>query len=356
MTGRTVHDTDLRIPGWTFRAASGRVSARVAPRSFATGCVLLAALLAASVVALMTGDYPATPGEIVRTLVGDGPPGLEVVLGRFRLPRLLVAIGVGIGLGAAGAIFQSLARNPLGSPEVIGFTTGASTGALLVLLVLPATALGAPAGAVLGGLVTAAIVYSLAFKRGVQGDRLVLVGIGVNAVLFAANGFLMSRASLEEAQDARVWLIGSVNGRSWESVGPLWAMLPVLLAAALALSRKTAVMEMGDEAAIALGVPVERVRLGLVVCGVGLTGAAVAAAGPVVFVALAAPQIARRLARCGAPPLLLAALTGALLMVLADLAAQRLFAPTQLPVGVATGAVGGIYLMWLLSREWRKGG
>ncbi|WP_261570313.1 FecCD family ABC transporter permease [Frankia gtarii] len=341
--------------GWALRAMSDRVSWRIHPRTLLVSGLLAGLIVLVGGWTLMTGDYQATPGQVVRTLLGDGPPGLETVVNRFRLPRLLIAIGVGAALGVAGGIFQSVSRNPLGSPDIIGFTTGSATGGLLLILLYPHSSIGVPAGAVGGGLLTAVMVYGLSYRRGVQGNRLILIGIGVGAVLASVNAFLLSRATLESAQSAQHWLVGSVNGLGWAYVWPLWAVLAVVLPITLLLGRNLMIMELGEETAGALGVPIERTRLALAVCAVGLTAVATAAAGPIAFVALAAPQIARRLARSGTPTLFPAALTGALILVVADLAGQRLLNPVQLPVGVSTGAIGGLYLTWLLGREWRKG-
>ncbi|MEU5692047.1 iron chelate uptake ABC transporter family permease subunit [Actinosynnema sp. NPDC020468] len=334
------------------RSPSGAFSVRVRPRALLVGVLLLLAVLVLGVLALTTGDFPASPADVVRVLFGDGPRGLELVVTRFRLPRLLVAVAVGAALGAAGSIFQSVSKNPLGSPDVIGFTTGSATGALVVLLVAKDSVIGVSGGAVLGGVVSALVVYALAYRRGVQGFRLILVGIGVSAVLAAVNAYLLSRASLKEAQSAQLWLVGSLNGRGWDHAVPVWVALAVLLPVVVALGRRMTLLEMGDETATARGVPVERTRVVLVMAGVALTAAATAAAGPIAFVALAAPQVAKRLVRGGGAGPLAAALTGAVLLVGADLAGQRLL-PVPLPVGLSTGAVGGLYLVWLLGREWR---
>lgn len=345
----------VRRSAWILRTAAGGLSVRARPRSVVVGAVLTGLILLLGMWTLMTGDYPATPGQVLRAMFGTAPPGIETIIIRFRLPRLVIAIGVGAALGAAGGIFQSLSANPLGSPDIIGLTTGSATGALVVLLVVPGLALGVPFGAVLGGLATATVVYLLAYRGDAPGNRLVLVGIGVTAMLESVNAYLLSRASLAQAQAAQLWVVGSLNGRSWDYAWPLWTACAVLLPAAFLLGRPMTVMELGDDMASAFGVRVEGTRRALVACGVGLTAAATAAAGPIVFVALAAPQIARRLARAATPSLGLAALTGALIMVGADLAGQRLLPSTQLPVGLATGAVGGVYLLWLLAREWRRG-
>ncbi|GLZ42778.1 iron chelate uptake ABC transporter family permease subunit [Actinokineospora sp. NBRC 105648] len=340
--------------GWVLRTRSGAVSLRLHPRVLLVGLALVAGVLVVSALTLTTGDYPAPLPDVVRTLFGDGPPGLELVMNRFRVPRLLLALGVGAALGAAGTIFQSVSRNPLGSPDVIGFTTGSATGAILVLLVYQDASVGVATGALVGGLVAAVLVYLLAYRRGVQGFRLILVGIGVSSILAAVNTYLLSRASMQDARNAQLWLLGSLNGRGWPQVTPLWTALAVLLPVALALGGRMAMLEMGDDAARARGVPAEKSRLMLVLTGVALTGVATAAAGPIAFIALAAPQVARRLVRSAGPSVLLAALTGALLLAAADLAGQRLFGPVQLPVGLTSGAVGGVYLMWLLTRQWRE--
>ncbi|ODU06949.1 MAG: hypothetical protein ABS81_03010 [Pseudonocardia sp. SCN 72-86] len=343
------------LTGRVLRSRSGRVSVRAHPRSIVVGGVLVVAVLVVAVLLLVTGDYPATFAEVVRTVFGDGPPGLELIVNRFRLPRLLVGVAVGVALGVSGAIFQSLSRNPLGSPDIIGFTTGSATGALLVLLVFRDTMFGTAGGAIAGGIATSLLVYALAFKRGVAGFRLVLIGIGVSAMLASVNGFLLSRAALHDAQDAQLWLVGSLNARGWQHVIPVGIAIVVLLPVALALGRRMSMLEMGDEAAAARGVPVERSRLLLLVSGVALTAVATAAAGPVGFVALAAPQVARRLTGASGAGLLPAALTGAVLVTAADLAGQRLAAPVQLPVGLTTAGIGGVYLAFVLAREWRAG-
>lgn len=347
--------TDRPVTGRVLRSRSGRVSVRAHPRSLVVGGVLFVLVLVVAVLMLVTGDYPATVGEVVRTVFGDGPPGLELIVNRFRLPRVLVGIAVGAALGVAGAVFQSLSRNPLGSPDIIGFTTGSATGALLVILVFRDTTFGTAGGAIAGGVVTSLVVYVLAFKRGVAGFRLVLIGIGVSAMLASVNAFLLSRAALRDAQSAQLWLVGSLNARGWQHVVPVWIALALLLPLAVALGRRMTMLEMGDEAAAARGVAVERSRLSLLFVAVGLTAVATAAAGPVGFVALAAPQVARRLTGSTGPGLIPAALTGAALLTAADLAGQRLIAPVQLPVGLTTGAIGGVYLAVLLAREWRKG-
>jgi iron complex transport system permease protein len=338
----------VRLPllGW---------SLQVAARSIAVGWGLLAVLVVLLILAIGTGDYPIAPTDVVSTLLGGGDQGTRFVVETLRLPRGLTGALVGAALGASGAIFQSITRNPLGSPDIIGFAQGASVGALLEILVFGGGTFAIAAGSVVGAMTTAALVYLLAFKHGVQGYRLVLVGIAVSFMLIAITSYLLSRATFEQALTAQVWLTGSLNGRGWEHVRPVAAALLVLLPLTALLARPLRMLELGDEAAAALGVAVERSRAALIFVAVVLVAVAVASAGPVVFVALAAPQIARRLTRATGPGVGCAALTGAVLLVGADYAGQRLFGDTQLPVGVLTGLLGGLYLIWLLTNEWRKG-
>jgi iron complex transport system permease protein len=303
-----------------------------------------------SVFSIGTGDFALPPGEVIATLLGGGDPASEFIVETLRMPRVLTALLVGGAFGIAGAIFQSISRNPLGSPDVIGFTAGSVTGATLVILLVDGTTLHIALGAVAGGLLTAAVVYLLALSGGVQGYRLVLVGIGIAAGLQAVNAALIARATRQDAFEAAHWMIGSVNGRGWEHVWPVAAALAVLVPAALVLARPMALLEMGDDAARALGVNAERSRLALVLVGVGLTAVATASTGPIAFVALAAPQIARRLTRSAEPGLIAAAAMGALLLAASDLAAQRLLS-VDLPVGVVTAGLGGAYLAWLLTRR-----
>lgn len=328
---------------------------RVHPRVLGVAGVLGLLIVAFVILAVGTGDYPIGPADVVRTLLGQGDAGMTFVVETIRLPRALTGVLVGAALGAAGAIFQSVTRNPLGSPDIIGFTSGATAGAVLQIVVFDAGAGGAAVGALVGGLATAALVGGLAYRRGhgVQGYRLILIGIGISFVMLAITNYLFTRANLEHAITANVWITGSLNGRGWEHVVPVALALAVILPLVFALARELRMMEMGDDAAEALGVPVGRARNGLLLLAVALTAVATSSAGPVLFVALASPQIARRLTRATGPNVGVAALTGAVLLVASDFAAQRIFPAQQLPVGVVTGLAGGVYLIWLLSNVWR---
>jgi iron complex transport system permease protein len=239
---------------------------------------------------------------------------------------------------------------------VVGFQSGSITGALIVVTVVGGSETGTAAGALAGGALTAAAVYGLSLRGGrVAGYRLVLVGVGISALAVAANDFLLSRARVEDAQEATASLVGSLSGRGWTDVEPLALALLVLLPLCVPAGRGLRLLELGDDAAAALGLRVERARAGLVVLAVALVSFATLAVGPVAFVALTAPQIARRLARAASPPLGCSALTGAVVLLAADVLAQRAVPGTPLPVGLVTGALGGGYLLWLLGREGRSG-
>jgi iron complex transport system permease protein len=333
----------------------GGLSVRLDVRAVTVVVLLLAAALAASVVLIGTGDFPIPAGDVVRTLLGDGNPGQEFIVNELRLPRVLVGLLVGASLGLGGALFQAISRNPLGSPDILGLGQGATAGALVVIVLFSGSASEVTLGALAGGLVTGISIYVFAWKRGVHGYRLVLVGIGVSAIVTAVNGYLMTKADLVDASRALVWMTGSLSGRDWAQVWPLLALCAVLVPLVLANARGLRMMEMGDDISNALGVRVERVRMLLMVAAVLLTAAATAAAGPVSFVALTAPQLARRLTRSPGPNLLPSLCMGAALLVIADWASQRIFGADQLPVGVVTGVVGGVYLLWLLVTERRAG-
>lgn len=342
-------------PGRLRALRVGRWSVLVDARAVVV-CLALACALAITMVAsLLLGEHPMPAGAVARVLTGTATPAEDLIIGQIRAPRVLTGAVVGLALGLAGAIFQSLTRNPLGSPDVIGFDTGAATGALVAMLFAGGGVLTTALGAVAGGACTAVVVLLLATRNGLDALRLVLVGLGTGLGLAALNSMLVVSSNLYDAQSAAVWLIGNLAGRDWSRLVLLVPVVAVGLVLALLLGRRLAVAGLGDDGAAALGLRPGPLRLAAVGVGVLLASSAVATAGPIGFVALAAPQVARRLTRADGPDLPAAALTGALVLVLADLAAREAFAPRELAVGVLTGGVGGLYLVWLLGREWRKG-
>jgi iron complex transport system permease protein len=333
---------------------AGGLSVRLPRRALVAGagCALVA--LIAALFAIGSGDYPMTPGAVLRTLGGGGSVAETFIVREIRLPRAVTALLTGAALGLSGAVFQSLSRNPLGSPDVLGFTHGASTGALLVIIVAGAGSVAVAAGAAVGGIATGALIYVLAGRHGLHGYRLVLVGIGMWAVLSGVNGYLLTRTEITDAARAVLWLTGSLAGRGWNDAWPLLAAILVAAPVVLIAGPAMRTVELGDDAAHALGVRVHRLRTALLAAAVLLSSFAAAAAGPVAFVALTAPQLARRLTRTPGPNLLPAACMGAALMVVADLAGQRAVPGHQLPVGVLTGVLGGTYLIWLLITERKR--
>ncbi|MFI1355322.1 FecCD family ABC transporter permease [Streptomyces sp. NPDC020898] len=335
--------------------APGGLSFRLDVRALVVVGALLLTVLTASVALIGTGDFPIPAGDVLKTLLGDGNAGQEFIVNELRLPRVLVGLLVGASLGLGGALFQAISRNPLGSPDVLGLSQGSTAGALVMIVLFSGSAGAVTVGALVGGLVTGIAIYLLAWKQGVHGYRLVLVGIGVSAVVTAVNGYLITKADLVDAARAVVWMTGSLNGRGWDQVWPLLWLCAVLVPVVVANGRALRMTEMGDDVSYALGVRVERVRLVLMLAAVLLTAAATAAAGPVGFVALTAPQLARRLTRSPGPNLVASMCMGATLLIVADWASQRLFGADQLPVGVVTGVLGGVYLLWLLVTE-RKAG
>ncbi|WFE67565.1 iron chelate uptake ABC transporter family permease subunit [Micromonospora sp. WMMD714] len=330
----------------------GGRSVRWRGRSLVVGLGVAALVVVLGVAAIGGGDYPMSTADVLRTLTGGGTPAEDFIVGELRLPRLVTALGVGAALALSGAILQSLVRNPLGSPDVLGVTQGAATGALVVVVLGGGTLLLSGA-ALLGGLATGLLLWAVAGRHGLPGYRLVLVGIGTTAILTGVNGWLLTRAPLMDAARAVLWLTGSLDGRGWEQAVPLLGLLGLLTTVVVGVARPLSMIELGDDTATALGVPVARVRRLLLAAAVLLAAGAAAAAGPVSFVALVAPHLARRLTRAPGPNLAAAAGTGAVLLLAADLAAQRAVDGHQLPVGVVTGLIGGGYLVWLLAARRR---
>lgn len=316
--------------------------------------ILIVASVVVSLWGLGSGLVPLRVEQVISALLGDAPRNITMVVTEWRLPRVLMALLIGAALGVSGAIFQSLMRNPLGSPDVMGFNTGAWSGVLVAMVLFGQNLTAIALAAMVGGVLTALLVWLLAWRNGIETFRLIIIGIGIRAMLVAFNTWLLLRASLETALSAGLWNAGSLNGLTWGKTWPSVPLIVLMLACSVLLVRRMRLLEMGDDTACALGVRVERSRLLLMLVGVVLTAAATALAGPISFIALVAPHIARRLSGTARWGLTQSALCGALLLALADYSAQRLFMPYQLPVGVVTVSLGGIYLIALLIQESRK--
>lgn len=345
---------DFGRPTKVVRLFDGRVAVRLDMKMISVVGIVLLVTVAVTLLALSSGEYQVPLPDVLAALLGQAEGRVHMVVVEWRLPRALLAVILGAALGISGAVFQSLTRNPLGSPDVIGFNAGAYTGALIAITIFAGNYYQIAGGALLGGIATALAVYGLAWRKGVQGFRLIIIGIGLSAMLTSLNTWLMLRAKLEVAMAAAVWGAGSLNGLGLDKLWPTLLVLGVFIPLVFMLERPMKQLEMGDDAARALGIKVEPVRLGLLVLGVALTATATAVAGPISFVALAAPQIARRLTGAAGVALLPSAAMGALLLAAADFLAQRAFAPTQLPVGVVTVSIGGLYFVWLLMREAKR--
>lgn len=339
-----------------FVLRAGPLSLRVARRALVACAGLWLVLIALALWAFTLGSFPLSLGDLASVLTGTARDSVRTVVLEWRAPRVVAAVLFGAALAVGGAIFQSLTRNPLGSPDVIGFTTGSYTGVVLTLLAGATSYSALAAGALAGGLVTAFGVYLLAFRRGVQGFRLIIVGIAVGALLSSVNTWFSVKADVDTALRAAVWGAGSLSAVDWEAVATAAVVLAAVALAAPVAQRRMRRLELGDDTAAMLGVPVERTKILLVVLGVVATAAVTAAVGPISFVALAAPQIARRLTGHGTSvDLTGSALVGAVLLLGADIAAQHVIPGVILPTGAVTVCVGGAYLLVLLARESRRG-
>lgn len=312
----------------------------------AVGCLL------GTVAAVALGDYPVPLDQIIPILSGVEHGFANTVVMEWRLPRAVAAVAFGAALGVSGAIFQSVTRNPLGSPDVIGFNAGAFTGAIVSIGYLGGSQATTTVLALAGGGATAFLVYGLAFHRGVSGTRFVVMGIAVSLALVAFNTLLVLKMEQQTATVAMTWGQGDLENIGWQQVVPMLPVLAVVTACAGMLSARMRQLELGDEAARATGVRVEPVRLALIAVGVALTAVVTSVCGPIAFVALAAPHLARLVAGSAGTSLTGAAAVGALLLSTCDLVGQHLLS-AQVPVGIVTVVVGGAYLLWLIS--WKLG-
>jgi iron complex transport system permease protein len=331
--------------------------------------ILAAAVVILFAVSVLLGSYTVTIPDFVTIVFnhltgGEKIPGASFIVMENKLPRAVIGTMIGLAFGLAGALFQTMLRNPLASPDVIGISYGASAAAVIAIVIFGASGPAVSGAALAGALGVAAIIYAISsggsLRGGTHGDaagnRLILAGVGIAAALHAVVNFLMTRADIRTAADVLVWLNGSLNSANWDRAGVLALALAVLIPAAAAIAGPLRIMELGPDAAAGLGVPVGATRLALVIIAVSLAAVATAAAGPVSFVAFLAGPIARRFT--GKASLPASALVGALIVLAADYVAANL-APllldgTVLPVGVITGALGAPFLLWLLVTANRK--
>ena len=316
--------------------------------------VMALAILAGFCCSLTFGQTYVPFSDVIRILAGETVPGAGFTVGQLRLPRAVLGLVAGMSFGLGGAAFQTLLRNPLASPDIIGITSGASAAAVFSIVIL---GIGGPAAsvfAVVAGLVVALLVHGLSHRNGVSGARLILVGIGVSAMLESMIVYILSRAPAFSLQEAMRWLTGSLNGAKLDMAGPLLLALLIFGSVLLVKARDLEVMRTGEDTATALGVNVSSTRLLVIVSAVGLIATATAITGPIAFVAFLAGPIAAGIFGRRHSILLPAGLIGAALVLAGDFVGQFLL-PSRYPVGVVTGALGAPYLIILIIRSNRQG-
>ncbi|MBD1806816.1 iron ABC transporter permease [Microcoleus sp. FACHB-SPT15] len=320
--------------------------------------VLSAVILAVMVLSVGQGEYPIPPLEVLKTLVGlpTANPDYPFIINTLRLPRTLVAFGVGVALGISGTILQGLTRNPLVEPGIIGVNAGASLAAVALIVLFPNVPLFAlPVSAFVGALAVAIFIYLLAWDKGSSPIRLILVGVGIAAVISALTTLLITFGEIDSVTQALVWLAGSVYGRSWEHLRSLLPWLAVFVPLSLVWARQLNIISLGDDIARGLGMQVEWQRNLLLLTSAAMAGAAVATAGTISLVGLMAPHLGRQLVGPNHEGLMLtAALMGGLIVVLADWLGRILFAPIEIPCGVITATVGAPYFLYLLIRNRKR--
>ncbi|MFT3887633.1 MAG: iron chelate uptake ABC transporter family permease subunit [Arachnia sp.] len=344
----------LRWPGAIAPLRVGRFSARVEVRAVVVTAIVIVAALACAVWSLTLGSAGLGVSDLVAALSGTADARTTRTLLEWRMPRTVFALLGGAALAVGGAVFQSITRNPLGSPDIIGFSTGAYTGALLAMLFGAGGSLAMSLGALGGGILTGVVVYLFAYQRGVTGMRIIVVGIGVSLFLGAFNTWLLTTMRVEKAISAASWGSGSLLDIAWTHTIPVIIAVVIAVPALMLGETDMRMMEMGDDIGRGLGVSTDGVRVRMLLIAVALVAVVTASAGPIAFVALAAPQLAMRL--CGTPGVRIipSAALGGLLLLASDMVARTILAPTQLPVGVVTLCVGGAYLVWLLAAQGKR--
>ena len=340
--------TTAVVPEHAALVAAGRRVRRRRRRAVIAALAALALVIAG--LSLCVGAFGISPGDVVLVLLGHGAGIEEFIVLDLRLPRLVMGMVVGVAFGLAGALFQTILGNPLASPDIIGITWGASVAAVLGLLVLGVTGLAVSLLAFAGAIGVAGVIYALAWRDGVTGNRFVLIGIAVAFMANAVLGYLLTRSDVRDAQTALVWMVGSLGSSGWDEIAIAAGALVVLVPAAALLAASLRALQLGDDVATGLGVSAERARLGLIVTAVALAAVGTAAAGPIAFVAFVAAPIARRVVGTGGLELVPAALVGIIVVTASDFIALHLLpGEVQVPVGVVTGAIGAPYLLWLLA-------
>ncbi|WP_343925410.1 FecCD family ABC transporter permease [Rhodoglobus aureus] len=338
------------------QSATAASRSQMSPRTPRIIIGLAVAAVVLALVSIAVGAYTLSLPDLLATLFGRGTSSDRFIVLTLRLPRVLLAILVGVAFGLAGALFQSLLRNALASPDIIGISGGASVAAVLSLLIFGATGLAVSLSALVGALVVAFAIYLLSWRSGMNGMRFVLIGVGIAFMAQAVLGYLITRGDVRDAQQALVWMVGGLGGASWGDILIMAVSLVILLPAVALLAAKLRMLQLGDDLAAGLGVAVQRSRLALIMVAVALVAIATALVGPLAFVAFVSAPIARRMVAGGRLALLPSALVAIVLVLGADFVAQHLIATgTQVPAGIVTGLIGAPYLLWLISTTNREG-
>ncbi|NVD36526.1 iron ABC transporter permease [Marinobacter lutaoensis] len=341
--------SNTRITGhWWLRA--GRWSLLINRRAVALNLVLLLVLAAVSLASLALGSLSIPLPEVIRALRGEGSPVTALVVTELRLPRLLAGWVTGAAFALAGVVMQTLARNRLATPGIIGIDN-AATAFAVASVVGTGVSLAPPAMALTGAACATALAFGLAGATGTRGYRFIISGVAIGAVSGAITQVMLSAVPLDAANAAYPWTVGSLNARSPDALRLLAVGLGIGYLLALGLRRPMAILQLPEPVSTALGTRTGQVRLAGLALSVLLTGLAVAVAGPVGLVALIAPELARLASHPGRLPLTASALLGALLMTVSDLAGRLLLSPLEIPVGIITALAGSPYLLWLLLRQ-----
>lgn len=305
-------------------------------------------------VTLMLGQSFTPPQDVLRVLLGENVPGASFTVGELRLPRAVLSVLVGLSFGLGGVAFQILLRNSLASPDIIGVSFGASAAAVFAIVILQLDGAAVSVFSVAAGLGVALLIYGLAYRDGVAGSRLILIGIGTSAMIESFIAYILSQAPAWDLQEAMRWLTGSVNAAQLDQAWPVLISLLLFGGVLLSRGRDLDALRMGDDAAAALGVRVGSTRLTVIVCAVCMIAVATAVTGPIAFVAFLSGPIAARIIGPNGSLLIPSALVGACLVLIGDYIGQFLL-PSRYPVGVVTGALGAPYLIYLIIRVNRRG-
>ncbi|RUL49335.1 iron ABC transporter permease [Lysinibacillus antri] len=323
-------------------------------RYIATMVILIVIALALCCAMLMLGNTIYPVKDVIAVLLGEEVKGASFAVGTLRFPRMLAGLLTGFAFGVGGYVFQTMLRNPLANPNVIGITAGSSAAAVFCIVVLQTSNTMISIASVVGGLLTVAIIYGFSRATSFSIGRLILIGIGIQAILNAFISYLMLIAKTHDLPTALRWLSGSLNGAKVETVMPLLILIVICTPILIYFSNHLEMLELGEQAATSLGVSTNRVRIILLITAVLVIALATATTGPIAFISFLAGPIARRIVGAGFSALIPSGLIGVILVLAADLIGQFAF-EAHYPVGVITGIIGAPYLIYLLIKMNRKG-